>query len=129
MREQEDERHFDEQEELGSRNVVRKHDPRLPSEREREEHEMTHLPFRSWCRHCIICRRTMEEERQVLEVHLEYIFMGDEKEGKTLSFLVAIERETRAVLSTVVPRKTTGDWICRRWRGFVSLGWNRWTSL
>ena len=40
--------------------------------------------------------------------------MGDEKEGKTLAFLVARERETRAVLITVVPRKMTGEWICRR---------------
>ena len=58
------------------------------------------------------CRKSMEEERQVPEVHLDYMFMGDKKEGKTLAFLVT--RETRAVLSTVVPRKTTGEWICRR---------------
>ena len=111
----------DEWEEFGNRKVVRKHDPRQPSQQEKEEHEMTHLPFRSWCRHCIMgrgreedCRKSMEEERQVPEVHLDYMFMGDEKEGKTLAFLVARERETRAVLSTVVPRKTTGEWICRR---------------
>ena len=60
------------------------------------------------------CRKTMEEERQVPEVHLDYMFMGDEKEGKTLAFLVARERETRAVLSTVVPRRTAGEWIWRR---------------
>ena len=29
----------------------------------------------------------MEEERQVLEVHLHYMFMRDEKEGKTLAIL------------------------------------------
>ena len=46
----------DEQKEFVSRKVVRKHDPRQPSEQEREEHEMTHLPFRSWCRHCIMVR-------------------------------------------------------------------------
>ena len=48
---------------------------------------------------------------------LGYMFMGDmgdEKEGKTLAFLVATGRETKAVFSTVVPRKTTGEWICRR---------------
>ena len=111
----------DEWEEFGNRKVVRKHDPRQPSQQEKEEHEMTHLPFRSWCRQCIMwrgreedCRKSMEEERQVPEVHLDYMFMGDEKEGKTLAFLVARERTTRAVLSTVVPRKTTGEWICRR---------------
>ena len=111
----------DEWEEFGNRNVVRKHDPRQPSQQEKEELEMTHLPFRSWCRHCIMgtgreedCRKSMEEERQVPEVPLDYMFTGDEKEGKTLAFLVAREREMRAVLSTVVPRKTTGEWICRR---------------
>ena len=110
----------DECEGFGNRKVVRKHDPCQPSLQEKEEHEMTHLPFRSWCRHCTTergrekdCRKTMEEERQFPEVHLDYVFMGDEKEGKTLAFLVAKERETRAVLSTVVPRKTTGEWICR----------------
>ena len=69
-------------------------------------------------------RRTMEEERQVPEVYLDYMFMGGEKKGKTLAFLVARERETRAVLNTVVPRKTTGDWICRRlmaWRREIGL--------
>ena len=82
----------DEWEEFGNRKVVRKHDPRQPSQQEKEEHEMTHLPFRSWCRHCIMgrgreedCRKSMEEERQVPEVHLDYMFMGDEKEGKTLA--------------------------------------------
>ena len=101
--------------------MARKHDPRQPSRQEKWEHEMTHLPFRSWCRHCIVgrgreedCRKTMEEERKVPEVHLDYMFIVDEKEGKTLAFLFARERESRAVLSTVVPRKTTGEWICRR---------------
>ena len=34
------------------------------------------------------CRKTMEEERQVPEVHLDYMFMGDEKEGKTLALFL-----------------------------------------
>ena len=28
----------------------------LPSEAEVEQHELTHLPFRSWCRHCVRCQ-------------------------------------------------------------------------
>ena len=66
-------------EEFGSRNTVRKHDPCWPSEQERIDHEMTHLPFRSGCGHCIKgsgreedCRNaTEEEERRVPEVHLK----------------------------------------------------------
>ena len=111
----------DKREEFGNRRVARKYDPREPSQQEKEEHEMTHLPFRSWCRHCIMdrgreedYRKAMEEERQVPEGHLNFMFTRDEKEGKTLALLVVRERTTRAVLSTVVPRKTTGEWICRR---------------
>ena len=37
----------DELEEFGDRKTVRKHDLRQPSEQERFEHELTHLPFRS----------------------------------------------------------------------------------
>ena len=33
--------------------VKMKKTPRQPSQREREEHERTHLPFRDWCAHCI----------------------------------------------------------------------------
>ena len=29
---------------------------RQPSDRERMLHNMTHLPFRSWCPHCISCK-------------------------------------------------------------------------
>ena len=53
-------------------------------------------------------RKTAEEERRVPEIHVDHMmdlmFMGDEKEGATLAFLVAREKETKAVFSTVVPR-------------------------
>ena len=30
--------------------------PEEPTAKEREEHNATHIPFRSWCRHCVIGR-------------------------------------------------------------------------
>ena len=53
----------DEEEEYSNGKTMRMHDIRQPSEQERIEHRMTHLPCRSWCRHCIIARgmrRTVE---------------------------------------------------------------------
>ena len=38
----------DEEEELGEWKTTRKHDRRQPSERQRIEHEVTYLPFRTW---------------------------------------------------------------------------------
>ena len=42
----------DEEEECGNRKTMRMHDLRQPSEQEKIEHKMTHLPCRSWCRLC-----------------------------------------------------------------------------
>ena len=38
--------------EAGRRNTVKVQDPQLPSEEEVKCHELTHLPYRSWCSHC-----------------------------------------------------------------------------
>ena len=69
------------EEEFGARRPVRKQDPKEPTKAEREEHEKTHLPFRSWCRHCVrgrgkeeACRR-VGRDPEVLEVHMEFMFM------------------------------------------------------
>ena len=43
----------EEEDERGLRRVVKLQDPRKPSEEEVKEHELTHLPFRSWCKHCV----------------------------------------------------------------------------
>ena len=47
----EDER--DEDVEAGSRKMKKVNDPIKPSEDEVKEHAKTHLPYRSWCRHCV----------------------------------------------------------------------------
>ena len=82
---------------------------------------MTQIQFRSCCRYCVKGREREEDrhkanegERQAPEIHLDQVFMGEEMEGKTFAFLVARERETRAVLCTVVPRTSAADWMCRR---------------
>ena len=91
---------------VGTREESDKHNPRQTSQQEKEDHETTHLPFHSSCRHCVMgtgredyCRKTMEEERRVPEVHLDYMFMGDQKEGKTLALSVARERERQGLCS------------------------------
>ena len=43
----------DSDEETGMRKMLKKLDPSKPTDEERREHELTHLPFRSWCRHCV----------------------------------------------------------------------------
>ena len=59
---------FKEDDEAGARVPVRIADPRLPSADEIEQHNMTHLPYRSWCPHCIRGKgKTMEHRRAARE--------------------------------------------------------------
>ena len=112
-------------EEFGTRKPERKLDPREPSKQEREEHEKSHILFRSWCRHCVWgrgreedCRRTNREPEKP-EVHMDFMFMGEEKSEKTLVMLVAKETTTKAVMGCVVPKKSEGEWLAKRVMAFM----------
>ena len=114
------------EEECGKRGPERRNDPRKPSEKEVREHQMTHVPFRSWCRHCVrgqgveeMCKRMDREDGGVPEVHLDFMFMGEEQGGKTLAFLVGRERWKKATMATVAPRKSSGEWLARRVRAWM----------
>ena len=91
----EDMRDEEEEEEEARRPKVRKA-PRGPTQKEREEHEATHLPYRAWCEHCVRGRGVRkphignkEESGEDMEVKvprmvMNYHFMSteDEKNGK-----------------------------------------------
>ena len=51
------------------------------------------------------------------EVHFDFIFMGGEGEDRTLA--VAKERSRGMVMSTVAPRKCSGQWLGRRVMAFM----------
>ena len=77
----EEQRKLEEEDEFGGRTTARKQDPRHLGGQERNEQEMTHLPPRIWR----IASREGERSQKYI---LDYMFMGDEKEGKKLAFFV-----------------------------------------
>ena len=65
--------------------------PRLPGAREREEHELTHCPFRSWCEHCtkgqkkdFPHKKVAGElaESSVVRVSMDYCFFTEDVDAK-----------------------------------------------
>ena len=74
----------EEHQEIGKRAPKRAADPRVPTEAEVREHNLTHVPCRSWCVHCVRGRGESAEHRRqqsrpegaVPELHLDYCFMG-----------------------------------------------------
>ena len=58
--------------------------PTKPSQEEVEEHMLTHLPYRSWCPHCVRGKakgkphkRRKQEDKEVPTVALDYMFMHE----------------------------------------------------
>ena len=90
------------------RKAVGRKGPKMPTNREQEEHARTHCPYRSWCRHCVQARarsspHRAEDERngaeggreseKVPRVAMDYFFMSkaDEKASENLSIVMADE--------------------------------------
>ena len=88
-------------------------DPGAPTPSEIEEHNVTHLPFRSWCPHCVAGKdqdlphkkREHQCEKQISEIVFDYRFLGGEDDTETLGVQVARDRWTQMLFAHVVPRK------------------------
>ena len=110
-----------------ARRVKKVLNPHMPTNAEREEHVLTHLPYRNWCRHCVRGRgkeaahTSMEKDRGngVGEFSLDYAFPATE-DGDGMTLLVVRERETRMTCSMQVPRKgSTGLYASKRVVAFI----------
>ena len=112
-------------EEFGTRAPKKMQDPKVPRREEIDEHNKLHLPYRSWCRHCVRGRRRAvahekaKEEDVTPAVHFDFFFMGKEGEaGKTLPVAAVKERASEMLMASVVPRKTTGAYVANRIMAF-----------
>jgi hypothetical protein len=114
----------------GARTCRKMPDPFEPSPQEMADHQLTHLPFRNWCRHCcrgrgieMPHRKRPEAERVLPEVHFDFCFLGNEGKkdevGETLPVLVVREVGSRMTMSAAVPSKSTGTFIARRVVAFL----------
>ena len=98
-----------------------------PTLAEREEHERTHIPYRSWCRHCVAARasnpahrgqkfvKAAEEEKDMKQVSYDYCFMRDQPGMESAKILMSKDRATRMVSAHVVPLKgAVIDWVIQQ---------------
>ena len=64
------------------------------------------------------CRKTVGEV-EIPEVHLDFMFMGEEDGGKTITLFVAKERGTKAVMCSVALWKSIGEFIAKKLVAFM----------
>ena len=92
-----------------------KRDPRCPSAQERAEHELTHLPFRIWCKACVEGRLEnrphplVQRHHDVPTVLMDYAFVSKADEPRSTTILVMKDRESRTIMADVVLHKGRGE--------------------
>ena len=83
------------EEDRGVRKPLKVADPKLPTQTEIDEHNLTHLPFRNWCKHCIRGKGRSADHRVearpdgMAEIHMDYCFMNTADGNVKHTMLVA----------------------------------------
>ena len=77
-----------------------------------EQHELTHLPFRNWCRHCVRAKGQESPHHDaspggVSKFATDYMFMGED--GTPITILAGDDGMARAFFVHVVPCKGTSQ--------------------
>ena len=94
-----------------------------PDAKEGVKHELTHMPYRSWCKHCVQGRAREDKHRRraALEtdeiplVATDYGFMGKNKE-KVVVMLVVKDKGSKAMKAYEVKEKGSGAGRCEQGR-------------
>ena len=128
----------------GPRRVLRK--PEEPTKAEREAHDVSHVPFRSWCADCVSGRgvetphsaTTNVEEDAAPLISGDYGFVNDERQqgggasssssGSNNRVLLGLhDSRTGSVKSMIVPHKGAAyPWIAKKVAAWInSLGYNK----
>ena len=109
--------------------------PYQPTKAEIEAHEVTHLPYRNWCAHCVAGkgvssphRHGDEAEKIGITVSLDYCFMGDEAVEGMPAILILWDDGHRALWSLPVESKGATNqavtWIVKKLEeaGYSGIG-------
>lgn len=98
-------------------------DPGQPTRAEREQHALTHLPFRPWCADCVAGkaadhphrRHSREEIGALVKVSVDYGFITAPGEEGSRTLLVARVDRTGAVMARCVAGKGRQDPKAASW--------------
>ena len=105
--------------------------PGEPSKKEREEHALTHVPYRDWCVHCVRGRgvssphpRSAERSEDAVPLIAgDYGFPGDKRDehgqrtsaAESITLLSLADSKTGSTIAIVVPKKGAAEpWIAKR---------------
>jgi len=100
---------------------VRK-DPGEPTKEEINRHNVTHLPYRSWCPICVKAKGKIRAhlgrhkllEEELPTVSADYFYMGMEGEEGTVPMIIIKDLHTKCIFTHVIREKGPEEYIVRR---------------
>ena len=102
--------------------------PEQPTREEVERHNISHLPPRSWCKHCIKGRAVSmphfkqdrtADARSLPCISMDYFFLGQD-DGKTMPILAMKDHNTRKLAAFPVVAKGANEHAVSRVKDFIA---------
>ena len=86
------------------------------------DHYITHVPYRSWCPHCVAAAAKAsphkkvdgEKENSVPSQHVDYWFMRDQPGGESIPVVVMKDSDSKAIGAHVVSQKGNIEWVAEK---------------
>ena len=100
--------------------------PGQPTKMEKESHELTHYPFRSWCKHCVRGKGKesphkkkkekgdKDVDEEVPEIHVDYCFQSKDDSAGAVTTLVMREKPSGSTASIVSLHKGRQEHVVKR---------------
>ena len=101
-------------------------DPRAPTKYEVEQHNLAHIPYRSWCPHCVRGKavnshhaakhgKPDDELKSISRISLDYWYMGEnDRKAQTNLLLVVLDEDSEAIIVCAVGQKGVQEWVVRK---------------
>ena len=106
-----------------------------PNLEEVASHEISHFPFRNWCKHCVVGRAENNPHKMIDRqdtgkpiISWDYMYSKEKDsgprkavvEGEGLPIVVAVDSNRKAVIANVVPNKGVNDLSVAHLTGIVA---------
>ena len=107
--------------------------PIRPTSKEKDDHNLTHANYRSWCPHCVKGRGKVTPHRRseeggradVPQIVMDYCFPGQSNET-TLKILVVKDKISQSTKAMLVPTKGGGNqWVVKEIVKTIDDIWGR----
>ncbi len=97
--------------------------PIEPTASERRQHELTHLPYRDWCQHCVKAKGRRAASKKQLDrqpvIQVDYCFHSTDPKLSLRKLLTAVDIVTGLGMTIVIPSKGNDDYAAAELKKFI----------